>query len=93
MLVVGVFRSLQFLSEAKVTDAKICEAYFTVVLLDYEDDLGISANLAKSHYKLCNVRFSHISTRNHIGAQSLYSALEASPTRVPNWTRRRRWTS
>lgn len=48
MLVVGILRSLLFLCEAKFTAVKISGAYLTVVLLDYEDDLGISADLAKT---------------------------------------------
>ena len=94
MLVVGVLRSLLFLCEAKVTAAKISEVYLTMVLLVYEDDLGISANLAKTVTISCATCVSHTNfTRNLIGTLSLWSAVEVSPTRVPSWTRRRRWTS
>jgi len=94
MLVVGVLRSLLFLCETKVTAARISEVCLTVVLLVYEDDLGISANLAKTVTISCATCVSHTNfTRNHIGALSLLSAAEVNPTRVPSWTRRRRWTS
>jgi hypothetical protein len=59
MLVVGVLRSLLFRAEAKVTAAKISEAHLTVVLLDYEDDLEISANLAKTVTISCATCVSH----------------------------------
>jgi len=59
MLVVGVLRSLLFLTESKVTAAKISEAYLTVVLLGYEDNLGISANLAKAVTVSCATCVSH----------------------------------
>ena len=59
MRVVGVLRSLLFLAEAKVTAAKFSEAYLTVVLLDYEDDLGISASLAKTVTISCATGVSH----------------------------------
>ena len=91
MLVVGVRRSLLFLAEAKVRAAKISGAYLTVVLLDYEDVLGISLNMAKTDTVSCATCVSHTNfTRNHIGVLSLWSALEVRPTRVPSWTRWRR---
>jgi hypothetical protein len=48
MLVVGVLRISLFLAETRVAAAKISEDYLTVVLLGYEEALGISANLAKA---------------------------------------------
>jgi hypothetical protein len=59
MLVVGVLRSLLFLAETKVTAAKFSEAHLTVVMLGYEDDLGISANLAKAVTIRCGTCVSH----------------------------------
>jgi hypothetical protein len=94
MLVFEVGRSLLFLCEAKVTAAKIPEGYLTVVLLVYEDDLGISANLVKTVTISCAICVSHTNfTRNLISALSLWSALEVSPTRFPRWSRQRRWTN
>ena len=55
-----VARSLLCLAEVKVTAPNIpSEAYRTVVLLDCEDDLEISANLAKTVTENCALCVSH----------------------------------
>jgi hypothetical protein len=56
---VWFLRSLLFVTEARAKFAKISEAYLTDVLLDYEDVLGISGNLAKTFIKNCATFVSH----------------------------------
>jgi hypothetical protein len=91
---VGVLRTLLFVAESMAKTAKISEAYLTVVLLDYEDDLGISGNLAKTVIRSCATFVSHKCSHETISARwFLWSALEAILNNVPSWSRRRRWTS
>jgi hypothetical protein len=59
MRIVWFLRNLPFVAEAKAKAANISEAYLTVVLLDYEDDLRISGNLAKSVLKSCLTFVAH----------------------------------
>jgi hypothetical protein len=47
MRTIGVLHSLLFLTVANVTVLKISEVCPTVAILIYEDDVGVSANLAK----------------------------------------------
>jgi hypothetical protein len=66
MRIVCFLRSLIFVAESKAKAAKISEAYLTVVLSVYEDDLRISGNLAKTVIKSCtyfiSCKFSHEAT-------------------------------
>jgi hypothetical protein len=59
MRIVCFLRSLLFVAEAKAKTTKLSEAYLTVVLLGYEDDLRISGNLAKTVIKSCTTIVSH----------------------------------